>query len=192
MRYGATNLPNYSIQARDTLFTYAQLDAVPFTPKTNLVSRFTVIVNFLTPNDPLYRKVTSAVLASKEKAFVMYGSKLTRRFAFTTPPKASDKGNKDNTTPITPNDNVEAILLGLTSAITGSSSKTMTSTEREHASEAKENQAFLRSFSRALLKHQTTMKQQQKCSKGCPRQCLHPSIEVKQKQQSNQTPPNSN
>ena len=142
MRYGATNLQNYSIQARDTLFTYAQLDAVPFTPETNLVSRFTVIVNFLTPNDPLYRKVTSAVLASKEKAFVMYGSKLTRRFAFTTPPKASDKGNKDNTTPITPNDNVEAILLGLTSAITGSSSKTMTSTEREHASEAKGNQDF--------------------------------------------------
>ncbi len=56
MRYGATNLQNYSIQARDTLFTYAQLDAIPFTPETNLVSRFTVIVNFLTPNNPCIAK----------------------------------------------------------------------------------------------------------------------------------------
>jgi hypothetical protein len=85
--------------------------------------------------------VTSTVLASKEKAYVRYGSKLTRRVAFTTPPKATDKG-KDNATPITPSDNVEAILLSLTSAITDNSSKTMTSTEREHESEAKENQGF--------------------------------------------------
>ena len=141
MRYGTTHLQNYSIQARDTLFTYAQLDAVPFTPETNLVSRFTVVVNFLTPNDPLYRKVTSAVLASKEKAYVMYGSKLTRRVAFTTPQKALDR-IKEGATPITPSGNVEAILLSLTSAITDNSSKTMTSTEREHESEAKENQAF--------------------------------------------------
>jgi hypothetical protein len=62
MRYGITNLMKYSIQARNTLFTYAQLDTAPFTPETNLVSRFTVVVNFLTPNDPLYHKVTSTVL----------------------------------------------------------------------------------------------------------------------------------
>ena len=141
MRYGTTNLTNYSIQARDTLFTYAQLDTAPFIPETNLVSRFTVIVNFLTPNDPLYRKVTSAVLASKEKAYVNYGSKLTRRIAFTAPPKTTERGN-DVAKTITPSDNVEAILLSLTSAISDNSSKAMTSTEREHESEAKENQAF--------------------------------------------------
>ncbi|KAI2493306.1 hypothetical protein MHU86_21227 [Fragilaria crotonensis] len=141
MRYGVVNLKNYSIQARDTLFTYTQLDATPFTPETNLVSRFTVVVNFLTPNDPLYRKVTSAVLATKENAYVTYGSKLTRRIAFTTPPKAPERINA-SATHITPTDNVEAILLNLTSAITDNSSKAMTSTEREHESEAKENQAF--------------------------------------------------
>jgi hypothetical protein len=72
----------------------------------------------------------------------MYGRKLTRRVALTTPPKVSDRGRKDNTIPITPNDNIDVILLGLASAVTGISSKTMTSTEREHKCEAKENQAF--------------------------------------------------
>ena len=98
-RYGATSPQNYSIQARDTLFTYAQLDAVPFTPKANLVSHLTVIVKFLTPNDPLYCVVKSAVLASKEKAYVMDWSKQTRQVAFTTRPKASDRGRKDSATP---------------------------------------------------------------------------------------------
>ncbi len=78
MRYGTTNLMNYSIQARDTLFTYTQLDSAPFTRETNLVSRFTVAVTFQIPNDPFV--ITSAVLASKGKAFVRYGSK------FSTPP----------------------------------------------------------------------------------------------------------
>jgi hypothetical protein len=141
MRYGVTNLQNYSINSRDTLFTYATLDPAPFMPETNIVSRFTVSVTFLTPNDPLYRKVTSAVLASKEKAYVAYGSKLTRRAEFTTPPRAHEN-IAPTTTAITPNDNVEAILLSLTTANTENSSKTMTSTEREHESEAKEHQTF--------------------------------------------------
>ncbi|KAI2496611.1 hypothetical protein MHU86_17870 [Fragilaria crotonensis] len=141
IKYGVTNLQNYSIQARDTLFTYANLDSEVFTPETNIVSRFTVIVNFLTPNDPLYRKVTSNVLAAKDKAYMVYGSKLTRRVAFTTPPKHLPE-RSETAAAITPTSNVEAILIGLTSAITENSSKTMTSTEREQASEAKEHQSF--------------------------------------------------
>jgi hypothetical protein len=71
----------------------------------------------------------------------MYRSKLTRRTAFTTPPKAHKK-SRDKATPITPTDNVKAILLSLLSSITDNSSKTMTSTEQEHKSKGKENQAF--------------------------------------------------
>ena len=137
MMYGATTL-----QARDTLFTYERLDSEPFTPETNIVSRrFTVMVNFLTPNNPLYSKVTNTVLAAKENAYVAFGSQLSQRNMFTTPP--SREGVLELASSVTPTDNVEAILLGRTSAITESSAKTMTSTEWEHdASEAKENQAF--------------------------------------------------
>jgi hypothetical protein len=71
----------------------------------------------------------------------MYRSKLTRRTAFTTPPKAHKK-SRDKATPITPTDNVKAILFSLTSAITDNSSKTMTSTEEERKSEGNENQGF--------------------------------------------------
>ena len=142
MRYGATTLQNWSLQARDILFTFERLDSKPFTPETNIVSRFTVIVNLLTPNNPWYSRVTrSTVLAAEEKAsYVAFGSQLTQRNTFTTPP--TRERILESTTAVTPTDNVEAILLGRTSAITESSAKTMTSTECEHASEAKENQVF--------------------------------------------------
>ena len=152
MRYGATTLQNWSLQARDTLFTYEKLDSEQFTPETNIVSRFTVIVNFLTPNDPLYPKVTSAVLAAKEKAYVAFGSQLTQRNTFTTPPNRVR--TLEPATSVTPTDNVEAILLGLTSAITESSAKTMTSTEREQANEAKENQAFYEILFASIIESQ--------------------------------------
>ena len=137
MRYGVTNLSNYSIQARDTLFTYAQLDSAPFTPETNLVSRFTITVNFLNPIDPLYKTVTDNVLDKKWIAFLTYGSKLSHNFGLHTPPKA--KRPNELETESSPSD-VQALILGLTTAIT--SSKTMTSTEREQASEVAETQAF--------------------------------------------------
>ncbi|KAI2502457.1 hypothetical protein MHU86_12033 [Fragilaria crotonensis] len=142
---GGYSIPTANIIDVTTTDTIRNLPGSPNLDEFHLwyesMSRFTVVVNFLTPNDPLYRKVTSAVLATKENAYVTYGSKLTRRIAFTTPPKAPERINA-SATHITPTDNVEAILLNLTSAITDNSSKAMTSTEREHESEAKENQAF--------------------------------------------------
>ena len=139
MRYGVTNLSNYSIQARDTLFTYTQLDSAPFfTPKTNLVSRFTITVNFLNPTDPLYKTVTDTVLDKKWIAFLTYGSKLSHTLKLSTPPKA--KRPNDLETESSPSDVQALVILGLPTTIT--SSKTMTSTEREQASEAAETQAF--------------------------------------------------
>ncbi len=131
MHYGVTNLGNYSIQARDVLFTYAQLDKVPYTPETNLVIRFTIVVTFLTPNDPLYQNVITSVLAAKTKAFASVGSKLTNAINYSAPTKnkGTSKVVEIDTSPL----DVQTILLGLTSAITELSTKTMTSTEREHA-----------------------------------------------------------
>ena len=76
MRYGVAHLNDHSIHARDTLFVYEQIKKAQFTPDTNLVSPFTVNVTYLTPNDPLYNQVTDAVLATKGKAFVNFGSTL--------------------------------------------------------------------------------------------------------------------
>ena len=71
MRYGIVHLQNYSIQDTDTLFSFEQINAEPFTkPDANTVKRFTIAVNFLHPTDPMYCTVTNNVLASKEKAMV--------------------------------------------------------------------------------------------------------------------------
>ena len=75
MLYGITNLGNYSIQARNFLFAYAPINKVPIIPETNLVTRFTTVVTFLTPNNPLYQYVITSVLATKTKAFASFGSK---------------------------------------------------------------------------------------------------------------------
>ena len=132
MRYGIAHLNDYSIHARDTLFVYEQLEKAQFTPETNLVSQFTVNVNYLTPNDPLYHQVTSTVLATKEKAFVNFGGTL----ANSTPIKTKVISTESPT-------NVQDMLKGLTSALTeAASSKTMTNTEREHAKDVKDNMAF--------------------------------------------------
>ncbi|KAI2490016.1 hypothetical protein MHU86_24560 [Fragilaria crotonensis] len=143
---GGYSIPTANIIDVTTTDTIRNLPGSPNLDEFHLwyesMSRFTVVVNFLTPNDPLYRKVTSAVLATKENAYVTYGSKLTRRIAFTTPPKAPERINA-SATHITPTDNVEAILLNLTSAITDNSSKAMTSTEREHE-RSKGKSSFLR------------------------------------------------
>jgi hypothetical protein len=103
MRYGIVYLQNYSIQDTNTLFTFDQIDSEPFTqPDANTVKHFTIAVNFLTPNDPLYRTVTDAVLASKEKALVDFGSKPAARVQFTTPTKSTDHNGPHTTPSVTP------------------------------------------------------------------------------------------
>ncbi|KAI2500150.1 hypothetical protein MHU86_14356 [Fragilaria crotonensis] len=138
MRYGTVNLQNFSIHSKDTLFIYDQIDKAQFIPDTNLVSKFTVKPTFLTPNDPVYHEVTTAVLAAKEKAFISFGSTMARQTAFTTPQKYSREEDAPNESP----NMVTTLLKGLTTAITDNSTKTMTSTEREHAKEATEHQHF--------------------------------------------------
>jgi hypothetical protein len=149
MRYGITNLENYSIHAKDTLFYYETLDKVQFIPETHLTSQFTIAVNYLTPNDPIYHQVTTHVIAEKEKATTAFGSRIKPRpNAFTTPPKVYDnhfnRNNQHEQPPanISPTSDIRAILEGLTTALTESTSKSMTGTEREQAREAADVKAF--------------------------------------------------
>jgi hypothetical protein len=148
MRYGITNLKNYSIHAKDTLFTYESINKDQFIPETNLTSRFTIAVSYLTPNDPMYQQVINHVLAEKEKATTAFGSRIHHKYrtanAFTTPPKLFDNHfqHTQPTDSISPTSDVRAILEGLTAALTESSSKTMTGTEREQAKEAADVKAF--------------------------------------------------
>ncbi|KAI2490466.1 hypothetical protein MHU86_24119 [Fragilaria crotonensis] len=128
---GGYSIPTANIIDVTTTDTIRNLPGSPNLDEFHLWYESMSRSQLLDSNDPLYRKVTSAVLATKENAYVTYGSKLTRRIAFTTPPKAPERINA-SATHITPTDNVEAILLNLTSAITDNSSKAMTSTEREH------------------------------------------------------------
>jgi hypothetical protein len=145
MRYGIVNLGNYSIHAKDTLFYYETLNKDQFIPETNLTSRFTVAVSYLTPNDPIYHEVTNHILIEKEKATITYGSRIqSNTSAFTTPPKIYDNHFLTTTPPttISPTSDVRTILEGLTAALTESTSKTMTGTEREQAKEASDVKAF--------------------------------------------------
>jgi len=47
-----------------------------FIPDTNLTSRFTVSVPYLTPNNPIYHEVTKNVLLEKDKATTTFGSRI--------------------------------------------------------------------------------------------------------------------
>jgi hypothetical protein len=145
MRYGIVNLGNYSIHAKDTLFYYETMNKDHFIPETNLTSRFTCSVTYLTPLDAIYDEVTRHVLIEREKATTNYGSRIqSTNNAFTTPPKIFDN-HFPNTAPpanISPTNDVRAILEGLTAALTESTSKTMTGTEREQAKEATDVKAF--------------------------------------------------
>ena len=57
MRYGIRMLDNLSLQAKDVLFKYENLAKDEFTSANRtLVSRFTTIVTYLTPEDALYQE----------------------------------------------------------------------------------------------------------------------------------------
>ena len=135
----------YSIQAtRDTLFVYDQLKKEQFTAAMNLVSHFTIHVNYLNPNDSLYHQVTArTVLEAKEKAFDAFGGTLARRHS-----EASSTPTKPQ---VTPNDSpatVNNLIKGLTTAITNTpaGSVPLTLPRRSpcgHVSPAKETAAVL-------------------------------------------------
>ena len=137
MRYGITNLDNYSIQAKDVLFTYAQIDSVQFTPETNLATHFTVTPTYLTPNDPVYHEVTANARAAKDKAMITFGSKLPPPVGHTTPTQ-HPAANLVTDSPT----NMQDVIKGFAQAINESGTKSMTSTEREQAKDADDTKAF--------------------------------------------------
>ena len=144
MRYGVIRLKSYSIHNTNTLFEFEKLDSASFSqPEANMVKRFTIAVNFLTPADPLYDTVITTVLASKERALVNFDSKLAPRIQFTTPTKvtASDSATTPTVTP--PNeDRYAAALNRVASAIIDQPTYAKTNTEREHDKEANKHQRF--------------------------------------------------
>ena len=152
MRYGITNLDNSSIHDKDTLFFYNTLEKSQFTPNERyLTKKFTIEVNYLTPTSPTYHQIIEHVRAEKEKAITAFGSRIkqAQQPTFTTPPRIYDNhfarnANSDQYHPanISPSNDVHAILAGLTTALTESTSKTMTGTEREQAREAADVKAF--------------------------------------------------
>lgn len=152
MRYGIRHLENWSIHKTDTLFHYGdKFDKTEFTADNRtLASRFTTVVTYLTPDDVLYHEVAKNVLAEKEKVTLAYGSKLLEAAGFqhtiadNTPPINATT----TTTPLAAgipdpaNSNISALLDGLAKAISESSSKTLTGTEREKMSEAADAERF--------------------------------------------------
>ncbi|KAI2510870.1 hypothetical protein MHU86_3491 [Fragilaria crotonensis] len=147
MRYGIRKLDNLSLQAKDVLFRYENLEKAEFTTANRaLVSRFTTIVTYLTPEDALYHEVIKRVLEEKEKALLTYGTKILEA----APPEqalaiAGETGAAIGTTaliPSHPDSGITALLDGLAKAISDSSSKTLTGTERDKVSEAEDSKRF--------------------------------------------------
>lgn len=155
MRYGIRKLDNCSIQARDVLFHYESLEKAEFTSENRkLVSHFTTIVTYLNPEDELYHTVTKHFFEEKEKLLLMYGAKMI----VANPPHVAapaqvpalmlQNSNQYSATtaagaavnPLPSEMNV--LLEGLAKAINDSSSKTLTGTEREKASEADDAKRF--------------------------------------------------
>jgi hypothetical protein len=151
LRYGIRLLDNYSIQERDVLFVYDGIEKDEFTAvNRSLVPRFTTVVTYLTPEDELYHTVIKHVLTEKEKAMMIYGAKIVEA----NPPLAvapahatlaavpTTGAQPPAPIPTTTDPGITALLDGLAKAISDSSSKTLTGTEREKASEAEDAKRF--------------------------------------------------
>jgi hypothetical protein len=142
MRYGIVNLANYLIHAKDSLFYYKTMDKDQFIPETNLTSQFTpVSVSYLTPNNPIYHEVINHVIierktkqlqptAAESNPTSTYSQPLQRYSTITSQPQQPPPAN------ISPTSDVQAILEGLTAALTELTAKTMTGTKCEQAKDA--------------------------------------------------------
>ena len=140
IKYGVNHLDNFSIHAKDTLFVYEGLEKGDFiAANRNLASRCTVRVTTLTYDDPIYHEVIRNIRNEKEKANLSFGSKL---LATTAMPSASTCHqtpptiNLMVTTPTAPLDAYKELISEFTKAITDSTGKSVTATERERANEA--------------------------------------------------------
>ncbi|KAI2511824.1 hypothetical protein MHU86_2556 [Fragilaria crotonensis] len=148
MRYGIRKLDNLSLQAKDVLFRYENLGKVEFeTTNRAPVSRFTTIVTYLTPEDPLYHEVIKRVLGEKEKAMLTFGAKILESTPLKPAPATSNVGTTSTagmtaSIPSPADSGISALLDGLAKAISDTSSKTLTGTERDKASEAEDAKRF--------------------------------------------------
>jgi len=148
MKYGITHLKNQSIHHHDTLFVYDTMEKAEFKPD-DLVSKFTTAITYITPDDELYTRIAANALNAKTLAINEFGSFQTIP---RTPPTSQDSvvsliespvAPPKPTAPIQPSHELTTILESFTKAITDSSAKgSLTSAERERASEATEVQAF--------------------------------------------------
>jgi hypothetical protein len=149
MKYGVLNLKNKSIHHQDTLFVYEQLEKAEFKPE-DLVSKFTTTVTYITQDDELYDRITANALSTKIHAINEFGSHQTIP---RTPPSSQESVVSLIDSPIvvpqpihqqnqTASD-MTTLIEGFTKAITESSAKgSLTSAERERASEATDTKAF--------------------------------------------------
>jgi hypothetical protein len=148
MKYGVFNLKNQSIHHHDTLFVYDQLEKSEF-KQDDLVSKFTTTVTYITQDDELYDRITANALSAKVNAINEFGSHQT---ITRTPPSSQDSVVSliespivapQPPVPIQPATDFTTLIEGFAKAITDSSAKgSLTSAERERASEATETKAF--------------------------------------------------
>lgn len=141
MNYGMKHLNNFSIHAKNTLFVYDNINKDDFDiNKENLVSQFTTQVTYLTPEDPLYHEITRHALNEKDKAILNFGSKSKPTTNQTpTPPTEI---NATTNSPHSVVSDMSTMIEGFAKAITDSTSKNLTGSERERITEALEAQQF--------------------------------------------------
>ena len=149
MRYGIRKLDNLSLQAKDVLFRYETLGKEEFVADNRkLVSRFTTIVTYLNPEDALYHEVIKRIIEAKEHAMLSRGTKILE----SAPPEpavpiALDErsgiaGIPQDANPLSDRGSISDLLDGLAKAITSSSTKVLTGTERDKVSEAEDATRF--------------------------------------------------
>ena len=148
MRYGTIHLKNQSIHHHDTLFVYDTMEKAEF-KHDDLVSKFTTTVTYYTPDDDIYARIAANALSAKTLAINEFGSLQTIP---RTPPSSQESVVSlidsplvppPPTAPTQPSPEFSTLIESFAKVISDSSAKgSLTSAERERASEATEVQAF--------------------------------------------------
>jgi hypothetical protein len=135
------------IHAKDTLFVYEGIKKVKFiAANRSLASRCTVVVDYLTNDNPVYHKVIDVMRNEKEKAILAFGTKLladpTGQVSVQPPsspplpimPRVGDGQPLDT--------GMAALINGFAKTINDSAAKSLTGSERERARGAVEVSRF--------------------------------------------------
>lgn len=142
IRYGSVYLENYSLQSRDTLFVYAELDTTELAgPNRVLASRCTVHVDALDFDSPNYNEVVDAMRKAKEEAHFNNGSKILAEQGLPAPSIPLPSATVHAAAPAVMDPaGMQVYFQGLTKAL--NDSKSLTGTERERATEAADAARF--------------------------------------------------